>query len=246
MKKSTHCVGVFAMGISLVIALPGCSGDPAPTTPDPMNTAGTSAGGTGGGGMGGGTGGGAKMGTQIMYPSYFVKLIGADAAAGQPAPAGYTANACGSCHGPNGEGVIMVGPEVRFTPKDYAAYVVRNGRKTPVSSGPTAMQAFPAPGLSDADLDAINTWQNSFTKPTTGAGLYLAMCGNCHGPVTPSGGSAPVGIQGKTKAIVEMYVRNGGSGTDPSMRVTYMPKYDTTLLTAAELDLIQMHLGSVP
>jgi mono/diheme cytochrome c family protein len=244
MKKSTHCVGVFAMGISLVIALPGCSGDPAPTTPDPMGAAGTSTGGTGGGGMGGGTGGGAKMGTQLKEPFYFVKLVGTDAAPGQPAPPAYMGNACGSCHGPNGEGVTMVGPEVRFTPKDYAAYVVRNGRKTP-SGGLSPMQAFAAPGLSDADLDAINTWQNSFTKPTTGPGLYLAMCGNCHGPMTPSGGSAPVGIQGKPKADVVKYVRQGGSGMDPSMRATYMPKYDTTLLTDAELDLIQAHLGSL-
>ena len=250
MKKSTHCVGVFAMGINLVIALSGCSGDPAPTMPGPMPTAGASTGGSGTGGSGGGAtagsaAGGAKTGVQLQVPAYFVKLVGTDAAAGQPAPAAYTGNACQSCHGPNGEGVTSVGPEIRFTPKEYAVDVVRKGRKTP-NGGLSAMQPFPAPGLSDADLDAINTWQNSFTKPTTGAGLYLAMCGNCHGPATPSGGSAPVGIQGKTKATVEMYVRNGGSGADPSMRVTYMPKYDTTLLTPGELDLIQTHLGSVP
>jgi mono/diheme cytochrome c family protein len=245
MKKSTHCVGVFAMGISLVIALPGCSGDPAPTTPDPMNTAGTSAGGTGGGGMGGGTGGGAKMGVQIQSPLYHVVLKGADAAPGQPPPAGYTGPAgCKACHGPNGEGVMSVGPEIRFTPKEYAVYAVRNGRKTPMNTA-SAMGAFPASSLSDADLDAINTWQNSFAKPTTGPGLYLAMCGNCHGPMTPSGGSAPVGIQGKPKADVVKYVRQGGSGMDPSMRTTYMPKYDTTLLTDGELDLIQAHLGSL-
>jgi mono/diheme cytochrome c family protein len=105
------------------------------------------------------------------------------------------------------------------------------------------MIAFPTTTLSDADLDSINTWQNSFTKPTTGQGLYTAMCGNCHGPMTPTGGSAPIAIQGKSKADVAMYVRNG-NGTDLAMRTSYMPAFDTTLLSETELDLIQTFLGS--
>jgi mono/diheme cytochrome c family protein len=240
MKKSTHGVGVFAMGISSLIALSGCSGDPAPTMPDPMTMAGASTGGSGGGGTGGGAAGG-RTGTQIAYPNYFVKLTGTDAAPGMPAPSVYVNNACSACHGTNAEGVIGAGPEIRFTPKDYAVYVVRNGRKAPTTGGTTGMLAFTT--LPEADLDAINTWQNSFAKPTTGQGLYLAMCGNCHGPTTPTGGSAPVSIKGKSQVEVAMYVRNGGSGTDPSMRATYMPKYDTTLLTDAELTSIVMYLA---
>jgi mono/diheme cytochrome c family protein len=170
-----------------------------------------------------------------------VKLSGTDAAPGQPAPAAYTANSCGLCHGANGEGATGLGPEIRFTPKDYALYAVRNGRKTP-SGQASAMVAFPATSLADADLEAINTWQNSFAKPTTGQGLYLAMCGNCHGPTTPTGGSAPVSIKGKSQIEVAMYVRNG-NGTDASMRATYMPKYDATLLTDAELASIVTYLN---
>jgi mono/diheme cytochrome c family protein len=113
---------------------------------------------------------------------------------------------------------------------------------------PSAMVAFPSGTgtgmLADADLDAINTWQNSFTKPTTGEGLYKVMCGNCHGPMTPTGGSAPISIQGKSKVEVAMYVRNG-NGTDVTMRATYMPKFDTTLLTEPELALIETYLGSM-
>jgi mono/diheme cytochrome c family protein len=186
------------------------------------------------------------MGIQLQSPAYHVQLKGADAAAGMPAPAAYKASGCNSCHGDNGEG-NLVGPEIRFTPKDYAVAVVRGGRKTP-NNMPSAMIAFgPGTGvgmLSDADLDSINTWQNSFTKPTTGEGLYKAMCGNCHGPMMPTGGSAPIGIQGKSKVEVAMYVRNG-NGTDVSMRATYMPKFDTTLLTDAELALIETYLGSM-
>jgi mono/diheme cytochrome c family protein len=240
MKKSTQWLGVFAIGICSVTALPGCSGDPVPSTM-PMNTAGaTSTGGT--------TGAGGMTGTQLQSPSYFVKLSGADAAAGpQPAPAVYTSATCATCHGPNGEGVQSLAPEIRFTPKDYAVSVVRKGRVSPNGMA-SAMVAFPAGAtsgmgmLSDADLDAINTWQNSFTKPTTGQGLYLAMCGNCHGPTTPTGGSAPISIKGKSQVDVAMYVRNG-NGTDLSMRAMYMPKFDTTLLSDTELASIVTYLN---
>jgi mono/diheme cytochrome c family protein len=160
-----------------------------------------------------------------------------------PAPEGYTKAGCNACHGSNGEGVMGLAPEIRFTPKEYATAVVRNGRKNPDNT-PSGMVAFPASTVSDPDLEAINTWQNSFTKPTTGQGMYLAMCGNCHGPTTPTGGSAPVSIQGKSKADVAKFVREG-NGTDFAMRATYMPKFDTTLLTDADLALIETFLGSM-
>ena len=239
MKKSTYCVGVFAMGISSVLALSGCSGDPTPTMP---NTAGTSAGGSGSsGGSGGGAAAGGPAGTQLQSPAYHVVLTGADVTAGPAAPGPYSAAGCPTCHGPNGQGLNGLGPEIRFTPKDYASNVVRNGRKTP-NGMISLMAAYPETSLTSADLDTINTWQNSFTKPTSGQGLYLAMCGNCHGPMTPTGGSAPVSIKGKSQVDVTMYVRNG-NGTDPAMRATYMPKFDTTLLSDAEITSIVGYLA---
>ncbi|HEX2876934.1 MAG TPA: cytochrome c [Polyangiaceae bacterium] len=241
MKKSSHWVGVFAMGICSASVVAGCSAEDPAT---PMGMAGTGTGGSTGTAGSGGTSAG-PAGVQLQSPAYHVVLKGADAAAGMPAPAAYKTAGCNSCHGENGEG-NLVGPEIRFTPKDYAVAVVRGGRKTP-NGMLSAMVAFPATGtasVSDADLDAINTWQNSFTKPATGEGLYKAMCGNCHGPMTPTGGSAPVGIQGKPKVEVAQYVRNG-NGTDMTMRATYMPKFDTTLLTDAELALIETYLGSM-
>jgi mono/diheme cytochrome c family protein len=159
-----------------------------------------------------------------------------------PAAAAYTAAGCSACHGANAEGTT-IGPENRFTPKDYAVAVVRNGRMNP-NGAPSAMIAFAQGTLSDADLDAINVWQNSFPKPATGQGIYKAMCGNCHGPTTPTGGSAPISIQGKSKMDVQMYVRNG-NGTDVTKRAEYMPKFDTTLLTDADLALIEGYLGSM-
>lgn len=249
--KSTQWLGVCAIAISSATVLSGCSSDPDSSL---MNTAGSATtGGTAttggsapmaGSGTTGGSGGApAPAGTQLQSPAYFVKLSGADATTGAAPPPAYTAAGCSSCHGPNGEGFAGVGPEIRFTPKDYAVAVVRNGRKTP-SGSPSAMVAVAADKLSDADLDTINTWQNSFAKPASGQSLYLNMCGNCHGPASPTGGSAPISIQGKSKAEVEQYVRNG-SGTDVAARASYMPKFDTTLLTDPELQMIEMYLGSM-
>ena len=191
MKKSSHWVGVFAMGICSAAVVAGCSAEDPATTP---GTAGTgTAGSAATAGTGGGSSGGAA-GVQLQSPAYHVQLKGADITAGMPAPAAYKAAGCNACHGENGEG-NLVGPEIRFTPKEYAVAVLRGGRKTP-NGMPSAMVKFdPGTGtgmLSDADLDAINTWQNSFAKPATGEGLYKAMCGNCHGPMTPTGGSAPI------------------------------------------------------
>jgi mono/diheme cytochrome c family protein len=251
MKKSTQWAGVFAMGIISAAALSGCtSADPGTTGAGgaanmagaaPMAGSGTTAG--AGTTAGSGMGGSAPMGTQLKSPQYFTILSGADATAGAAAPAGYGTAACSSCHGPAGAGTMSLGPEIRFTPKEYAVAVVRNGRKNP--DGTTSlMAAYPATSVSDADLDAIATWLNSLPKPTTGQGLYKAMCGNCHGPNMATGGSAPVSIQGKPKSQLKTLVRNG-FGTDVTKRAEYMPKYDTTLLTDAELDLIAGYLGSM-
>jgi mono/diheme cytochrome c family protein len=241
MKKLTQWMGVCAIAISSAATLSGCSSDPDPGPPG--STAGTGTGGTGAGTAGTtGTGTGGMTGTQLQSPAYHVVLSGAELTTGMPAPAAYTNSGCTACHGDNGEGNSS-GPEIRFTPKEYARNVVRNGRKSP-SNAPTLMIAFPTTSVSDADLDTINTWQNSFTKPTTGQGLYRAMCGNCHGPNMPTGGSAPISIQGKSKVDVAMYVRNG-NGTDFNMRATYMPKFDEMLLTPGELDMIEMYLGSM-
>jgi mono/diheme cytochrome c family protein len=233
MKKLTFWVGVIATGLisSLTTA---CSSTP----DDGGNKGGSSTGGTGATGGSTGVGGG----TQLAYPAYLTTLTGADATPGQPAPAAYTAAGCNACHGANAEGTA-VGPENRFTPKAYAVAAVRNGRLAP-NGTPSAMVAFGAGTLSDADLDAINVWQNSFPKPTSPQGMYKAMCGNCHGPNMPTGGSAPISIQGKSKMDVMMYVRNG-NGTDPAKRAEYMPAFDAALLTDADLALIETYLGSM-
>lgn len=246
--KKMHWLGVIATSLISASTLAGCSGDDAP----PVNaggtgnsTAGTGTSGTGtaGTGTGGsGTAGGSNMGVQLQPPAYYVTLTGADATApAMTAPEGYTKGGCNACHDANAVGNV-IGPEIRFTPKAYLTAVVRNGRNDPAGN-PTAMQPIAMTTVSDAELDAVGTWLNGLPKPATGPGLYKAMCGNCHGPMTPTGGSAPITIQGATIANVDKFVRMG-SGTDVADRKKYMPAYDTTLLTDAELTLIKTFIGA--
>jgi mono/diheme cytochrome c family protein len=212
------------MGI-LSAPLMGCSGDPAP---------------------------GGKTGTQLNGPAAYTVLTGADATAGTtPAPAAWPAKGpCLTCHGPAGAGVQLIagdpttilGPEVRHTPVTYATWVIRHGGRT--GSGMVAFAEAPAAGQSDlspTELTEIVTWLGAQPKPTTGDGLYRDFCGNCHGPVTPSGGAVPVSIIGLPAATISQNVRMG-VGTDPAMRNDYMPAYDVAALTDAELGLIQTFL----
>lgn len=252
----THWLGVVAMSLMSAAALSGCSGDDVPPVGmagAPPATAGTgTTGGSGGGATGGAPATGGVMGMQLMPPAYYTVLTGANAAPNpMPAPAAYKSIGCNSCHGENGEGNV-IGPEIRFTPPEYSKAVIRGGRKnpdekmtmSPMGSFPVVAVPPMTVSLADADLDAMIAWLNAAPKPTTPDGLYKAMCGNCHGPKMATGGSAPVGIMGKSKAQVAKLVREG-SGTDYNDRKKYMPKYDTTLLSETELASIQTYLGSL-
>lgn len=220
--------GLLSLG-----TLAGCSDEPAsPGSGGTSSTGGTAAtGGTSAGGTG-------TTGTKLDPPVSYTILSGADAAAAPAAaPAAYSGpmTACLTCHGQNGEGVTLLAPEIRHIQPTYATWVVRNGRGF--------MSKFDTTALSDADLQAILTWLSTPPKPTTGEGLYKDFCGNCHGPTTPSGGAVPVNVRGLSAAVVSTYVRNG-YGSNPADRNEYMPPFPATVLTDAELALIQTHLGS--
>jgi len=202
-----------------------------------MTTAGTG----GGGGTAGSTGAGG--GTQLTgTKAYTVLAVGEFMAGPTPAPSGWSTGGCVTCHGSNGEGTV-IGPEIRHVPVVYANWVVRHGR--PLPSG---MIAFPmvAPtttdlAINDTDLAAVLAWLDGQPKPTTGVGLYRDFCGNCHGPMTATGGAVPVSIIGKMATEITQKVRMG-EGMDPAMRNGYMPAEDMNALTDAELGLIQAYL----
>jgi mono/diheme cytochrome c family protein len=227
--KSTQWLGVIATGLVSLIGLSGCSGDPAAEEDEPSGPTGTRIEGT---------------------PAYTV--LSGDAAtpgaAAAPAPYG---TICTSCHQPNAQGFTSIAPEIRHTPAAYARWIVRQGR-IDYKGMPTGMTPYPPtttdpmkmPAVTDAELDAIIAWSNGLPKPTSAAGMYQDFCGNCHGPVNPTGGAVPYKIQGLPKATVDAAVRNGFAVNDPSKRDEYMPAFDTTLLTDADLTLIRQYIGS--
>jgi mono/diheme cytochrome c family protein len=230
MKKLTHGLGVLAIGIISTTAFSGCS---SPADP---------------GGMTGTAGTGPQLGVQVNPPGSYILLSATDAMPGpMAAPPGWASAGCNVCHGTVGQGVQSLAPEVRHVPAGYAQQVVRQGRK--FNGMQTGMVAFPmtsadplVAAITDADLSAVISWLDAQPKPTTGQGLFLDFCGNCHGK-DGNGGIQPVKVTGETIMAVNTKVR-GGYGTDISMRNAYMPAEDTTALTDAELALIEQFIGA--
>jgi len=195
-----------------------------------------------------GTDGGPQLGVQVQPPSSYIILSATDAVAGPtPAPAVWTSATCATCHGSVGQGVNLLAPEVRHLPATYAQYVVRHGRL--FNGMQTGMVAYPTtsadplvPAISDADLTTVITWLDQQPRPTTGQGLFLDFCGNCHGR-DGAGGIQPVKVTGETIATVNQKVRVG-EGMDPSMRNAFMPAEAASALSDAELALIEQFIGA--
>lgn len=227
--KSTQWLGVIATGLVSLIGLSGCGGDPAEEEKEDEG----------------------PTGTRLEAPASYTILTGdaaAPAAAAAPAPYG---TICVSCHQADAQGFTSIAPEIRHTPAAYAKWIVRSGR-IDYKGVQTGMTAYPAtttdpvkmPAVTDPELDAIIAWTNALPKPTTALGMYQDFCGNCHGPTNPTGGAVPYKIQGLPKATVDSAVRNGFAVGDPSKRDEYMPAFDQTLLTEADLALIRQYIGS--
>jgi mono/diheme cytochrome c family protein len=151
---------------------------------------------------------------------------------------------CAPCHGHDGEGT-MLGYALQHPVRDYSTWVVRNGRPGTEFSG-SVMAAY-APGtVSDAALEEIWDYLDGFPQPTTGETLYLDYCRNCHGE-DASGGVTGVSLH-EPEAMAELLekVREGDDdGPDFSVRTEYMPAFDTTRLTDAEVQLIADHIATL-
>jgi mono/diheme cytochrome c family protein len=142
---------------------------------------------------------------------------------------------CAPCHGPAGEGSEL-GYELRHPSRPYATWVVRNGRPGTEFDN-SVMAPYSESILSDADLEKIWDYLDSFEQPTTSEGLYLDYCGNCHGP-DATGGVVGVIITDKTFPDAIEKVREGEGGTNYGNRPVYMPGFDTSRLTDDEVQLI--------
>jgi mono/diheme cytochrome c family protein len=226
---------------------PGTAGTGVGTAGSSVGTAGTGVGtagsgvGTAGSGVGGsqngtsGSGSGGSVGT---------------AGAGQGGSAGsgavptdgkglYDFN-CKSCHGEQGVGGPLAS-EVVHPVREYATWVVRNGRPL-IAPWPKAMEKVGTDKLSDAQLNLIWDYLDQPAKPTTGPALYGDYCANCHG-ADGKGGPTTRPLAGEGKNVLKL-VREGHNIGQYAMRHDSMPKFSTTQITEAELNLILAHVDT--
>ncbi len=199
----------------------------------------TSAGsaGTGGSGGAGGSGGSGGGGNVIDTPEellYFTK--------------------CAVCHGPDGVGITtpeLAGPEIQHPVRDHTRWVVRNGLpgvgyKDPMEEWYPVDQPAMQDELivSDAEMEMIFDYLDTPPQPTTGQGLYVDYCGNCHGA---DGKGGPTTRDVTTPAALAELVAVTRAGTHPGeqeLRNEYMPAMDQTILTDAELTLISDYIST--
>lgn len=166
---------------------------------------------------------------------------GADGGVGEPVeplpeltPQEVYATTCAVCHGVAGDGTQR-GPQIRYPVRDYATWVVRNGR--PGWGFAEAMPAYDRAQLADDTLSAIFDWLGSFERPPHGGGLYRAFCGNCHGP-GGGGGWVEDSIRGEPLSEYLEAVREGEGGRAYWDREEYMPAWSVAELSAEELHSI--------
>jgi len=144
---------------------------------------------------------------------------------------------CAHCHGDDALGTED-GPEVRHPNADYLRWIVREGRMDHPDF-PEGMQPVPDECLTDAMIEEIITFLNSFPEPTTGAELYADYCANCHG-ADGKGGVTGVSLDGELHENAGIAV-SGHETTNYASRNEYMPAQGDNL-TAAEIQLITDYL----
>jgi mono/diheme cytochrome c family protein len=179
-----------------------------------------------------------------------------------PGETAYVLN-CATCHGALGVGVpatnaepMPLGPEIQHPVRPYAEWVVRNGREDSSEGFEHAMLSFGTtddPGtpdcdptfpdgcdvyVSDADLQLIFDYLDTPPQPTTGEGLYLDYCGNCHGADGLGGTTTRALTSTDVLGELTSVVREGTHPGEEDNRPEHMPPMDQTILSDAELQLI--------
>jgi mono/diheme cytochrome c family protein len=151
------------------------------------------------------------------------------------------AGLCAPCHGAEGEGTAL-GYELRHPDREHSTWVVRNGRPG-VEFENSVMIALPPTVVSDAQLEEIWDWLDAFEQPTTGEGLYVDYCGNCHGD-DAAGGAVGKDIRDKELGDIQEKVRRGEGLGSVGARARYMPARGTSALTDAEVQAIADYIAA--
>ncbi len=246
----------FVVGVCVAALGAGCSAPAEGTTrgPEAANPAG--AGGTqgsagvGGQGQAGSVGGGgASGGGQAAAGSAGTGGAGTAGSGGgsleSPEALRYRIS-CLPCHGQLGSGIStpeLLGPEIQHPIADYARWVVRNG--LPGVGYKEPMEPWTTIALPDADLELVLGFLNKLPKPLTGQQLYGDYCGNCHG-ADGKGGVTLVDVTTPTAlANFTTVVRAGAALGQYNLRSDYMPAFDPTVLTDAEVQLVSDYVSGV-
>ncbi len=153
------------------------------------------------------------------------------------------AQLCSPCHGPQGEGVAMLGYELQHPVREFSTWVARNGRPGDEFAS-SSMSAYSTAVVSDVQLEEIWDYLDSFPQPTTGEGLFLDYCRNCHG-VDARGGVVNKDISDQSYLDVLERVRDGAATGDPGARTLYMHGYGTDEVSDAEVQLIVDYIASI-
>lgn len=148
---------------------------------------------------------------------------------------------CLTCHGELGVGTDKA-REIQHPVRDYATWVVRNGRAG--DGFPMPMPAHTVEMLSDEELTAIFDYLDTPPQPTTGQALFHDYCANCHG-ADANGGPVMHGITMDAAEIPEN-VRGGHHPGEFGNRTEFMPAFTTERISDAEVLLIQAYVESLP
>jgi ubiquinol-cytochrome c reductase cytochrome c subunit len=165
---------------------------------------------------------------------------------GDPDGAALFATHCASCHGAEGEGTALA-PTNRNPDTGYATWIVRNGRDDLPFD--LAMPVFIDTALSDDEVAAIVEHLRSFDNPTTGEGLFVEACANCHG-ADARGGRVEKDIthevaDGGLSDVLEQ-VRQGEGGTNYAARTAFMRAWPDADLSDAEVQLVVDYILTLP
>ena len=145
---------------------------------------------------------------------------------------------CSGCHGADAMGTTLA-YELRHVDREYAHWVVRNGRAGG-EFDPNAMPAFTEDALSPDQLDAIVDHLDTFPQPTTGEGLFLDYCANCHGADARTG---PVQVDMLAEITDEPgkaleAVREGEGDANIGARHEFMPSVSADRLSNVQVQAI--------
>ena len=152
---------------------------------------------------------------------------------------------CATCHGTLGLGTPLA-PNIQHPVRNYYTWVIRNGRSGHPEYPAAPMAPYDATVLSDDTLNQILDFLAAEPQPTTGEGLYMDYCSNCHG-ADARGGVTGQSIAGVSFGEMLEAIREGENLAlfDDNQRSSYMPSWTQEELTTDDVLLINDYVDTL-